>query len=151
MVLLSLWKNHQEIQDKITIETEYLLKKCDPDEICEEVLETLNLIDTDTLFDRSGPSSHGYHDPSEMAMILIEEAIEPFQDQMNRYFEMQMQDKSMEYCKSILKALYTFDKEADSEFSEWTTDCAGEEFYSVLKNWNKKNSKKITKKKLNPL
>lgn len=147
-ILNSLWNNYPEFRKQIEEETEKHLADIDCDEVYEEVRSELDSLNEDDLFDRSGPSQHGYHDPSEMAMLMIEEALKPFQDQMERYFQLQKQNEAKEYCKGILKALFTYNEEADSQFADYATDCPGELFGLILEDWNKKNTIKKYKEEM---
>lgn len=148
-ILNSLWDNHPDIRKKIEKAAEDILSCVEYNDVCEDVRAELDSLDEEDLFDRSGPSHHGYHDPSEVAGEMLEEAVKPFQDQMNRYFKLEKQHEATEVCKGILKALYTYNEEADSQFADYATDWPGEMFGVILRDWNVRNKNKKFKEEMN--
>ena len=136
-ILKVLWEKRSDVREIIVNEVEKLLRPVDPDEIAEDVFFALESIDVHELWDRSGSHSDGYTSPEDMAMEMVEEEIDQFSDQIQRYHNIGLHEEEKLYCMGVLKGLYRFEKEAKSEFRNWASDVAGECFEFVLKNWQK--------------
>lgn len=141
-ILRKLWNSSPDVRMKIETEIKKEFKTIDYNEVASEVQSSLDMLEEDELYDRSGPSRKGYHSPDDMAVIMVEEALEPYQEQLKRYFEMEMYKEAMEYCKGILKGLYEYEKNSNSKFSEWARDVPIEMFGWILREWKKKNKEK---------
>jgi hypothetical protein len=93
-VLRNLWRTDPEIRVRIEAGIRDLLKSIDYHAVADEVESSLDSLDEEELYDRSGPSKNGYHDPGEMAGIMIEEILAPHQNQLKRYSEMAMEQEA---------------------------------------------------------
>ena len=140
-VLRNLWRTYPEVRVRIEAEIENTLKIIDCNEVASDVESSLDSLDEEELYDRSGPSRTGYHDPGEMAGIMIEEVLAPHQDQLKRYCEMGMDQEAKEYCKGILKGLYEYERNSSGPFSEYAQDALAEMFGWILDEWKKKDRK----------
>lgn len=141
-VLRNLWHAYPDSRMKIESEIKNILKSLDFNEIASDVESDLDSLDEEELYDRSGPSRNGYHDPGEMAGIMVEETLAPYQDQLKRYYEMGMEQEAKEYCKGILKGLYEYERNSSGPFSDYARDVPAEMFGWILDEWKKKNEKK---------
>src|ERR1700680_3280026 len=74
-----------EIREAVVAEAMILLTEIDLDETAEEVFEVLDSIDVQDCWDRSGGSRDGYTSPDEAAAEIIEEELQPFFAQVDRY------------------------------------------------------------------
>jgi len=141
-VLRNLWHTCPDVRVRIEAEIKDLLRSIDYHEVAGDVESSLDSLDEEELYDRSGPSRNGYHDPGEMAGIMIEEVLAPHQDQLKRYSEMGMEQEAKEYCKGILKGLYEYERNSSGPFSEYARDIPAEMFGWILDEWKKKDGKK---------
>jgi hypothetical protein len=82
-----------EIREVVLLEVKNLLMAVDEDETADEVFCVLDSIDVQDCWDRSGSSRHGYTEPSEAAVELVEEELQPFYDQAKRYRELGMAEQ----------------------------------------------------------
>lgn len=137
-ILRRLARNSPTIKKQIENEAEKVLKKIDVEDICEEVFSTLNGIDVEALWDRSGPSRHGYSGPEDMAAEMMEEELEPFYKEVFKYFEMGMAHEAKLYCIGVLKGIYQYEQDSRSEFKDWAADMPGECFGYLLLEWKKR-------------
>ncbi len=142
IVLKKLWDNYPELKKDILIEAEKILSDIDKNEIAEDVFWVLNNIDVHELWDRSGSSRDGYTSPGDMAVEMIEEELEPFNNEVNKYHNLKMAEQAKQYCMGVLKGIYEFDKESQSEFKDWATDIPPECFGYLLDEWKKKCKRK---------
>ena len=140
-ILKRLSENEGEIRDAVQTEASTLLQSVDLDETADEVFFVLDSIDVEDCWDRSGKSRYGYTEPSEAAVELVEEELQPFYDQAARYRELNMPEQEMTYCMGVILGIYRYEHESKSQFREWAEDipieCAG----YLLTIWRERNHK----------
>jgi hypothetical protein len=138
-ILRCLAKNSPTIKKQIEREMEEVLKEVDVEEICEEVYSALDGIEVEELWDRSGPSRHGYSEPEDMAIEMMEEELEPFNKEVFRYFDLGMANEAKLYCMGVLKGIYQYEQISESKFKGWAADIPGECFGYLLDEWRKRS------------
>ena len=114
-----------------------LLSHVNMDEVAANVQMELEFIDVEDVWDKSGATSRGYVDPGDAAWERFEEALEPFQKEMDKYKQLSMLREAEITCQGILKGIYLFDKESSTEYKNWAIDAPGEYFGLILSNWKK--------------
>ena len=126
------------IRDAVLAEARHVLSKIDLDETADDVFYVLASIDVQDCWDRAGSSRDGYTSPDEAAVELIEEALQPFFDQVGRYHELGMSKEEAAYCRGVILGIYRYQHESKSEFREWSVDipieCAGD----LLTQWRER-------------
>jgi hypothetical protein len=126
------------IQDAVLAEAMHLLGEIDLDKTAEEVFVALDLIDVEDCWKRAGRSRNGYTSPDEAAVELIEEELQPFFDQAERYHELGMHEEGTIHCMGVVLGIYRYAHESKSEFKEWAVDipidCAG----ALLTDWRER-------------
>jgi hypothetical protein len=117
------------LRDAVVAEAMSVLTEIDVDTIADEVFAALDTIDVQDCWDRSGRSRDGYTSPDEAATEMIEEALQPYVDQLERYRALAMPGQELAFCMGILLGIYRYPRESRSEFREWSLDipaeCAG--------------------------
>jgi hypothetical protein len=118
-----------EIQEAVLTEARTVLKEIDLDVTADEVFFVLDSIDVQDCWDRSGRSRDGYTSPDEAAVEIVEEELEPFFVQVERYHELGMPEQEATYCMGVILGIYRYEHESKSEFRKWSVDipieCAG--------------------------
>lgn len=64
-------RSNPKTKKRIEKEAEEILKEIDVEGICQEVCSALDAIDVEELWERSGPSRHGYSAPEDMAADAV--------------------------------------------------------------------------------
>ena len=139
-IVRRLSKKGGAIGKAIAAEAERLLSEINVDEIAEDVFSTLDAIDIQDLWNRSGRSRDGYADPAEGAAEIVEEELQPFFDQAERYHELGMSESEKLYCMGVILGIYRYEQESQTEFSEWCVDVPGESAYVLLEDWQKRST-----------
>lgn len=142
-VLQNLWNAYPDIRVRIEAEIKNVLTTVDYHEVASDVETSLDSLDEEELYDRSGQSGSRYHDPGEMAGIMVEEVLTPYEDQMKRYDEMGIHHEAKGLCKGVLKGLYEYARNSSTPFSQYAMDAPAEMFDWILDEWKKKNKKKV--------
>jgi hypothetical protein len=128
-----------KIREAVLAEAKNLLTAVDVDETADEVFCVLDSIDVQDCWDRSGKSRYGYTEPSEAAVELVEEELQPFYDQAARYRELGMAEQETTYSMGVILGIYRYEHESKSKFRKWCEDvpieCAG----YLLDRWRERN------------
>ena len=131
VILQSLAKSDKEIKNKIIEIAENLFKDIDVEEIGEDVFYDLDGIDVHDLWDSSGSKTDGYISLENMAFEMVEEQLKPFYQELFRLCELNMAQEAMHHLMGVLKGLYRYVNDSESEFKDWATDIP-EECFSYL-------------------
>ena len=137
-VLRNLCAADAEMGKRILSEVERMLSEVDCDGVADDVLFDLDTLSVDELWERSGPKRHGYTSPDEMAVEMTEETLQPYEDRIKQYQEMGMAEQARQYCMGVLKGIYQFDQESQSEFKEQAPDVPGDCFGGILREWRER-------------
>lgn len=138
-VLCRLTKERGAIAEAILDEAKRVLANVDVDDVAEDVFFQLNMINVQDCWDRSAATRDGYISAEDAAMELIEEELQPFRDQIERYHELGMGELEQDYCMGTILGLYRYEQESKSEFKDWCEDiplCCAD---SILGEWRKQN------------
>lgn len=127
------------VADAILAEAERVLAAVDVDEIADEVFDQLDRIAVEDCWDKAGGHRDGYTSLDDAAQQLIEEALQPFVDQVARYHSMGMTKQEQDYCMGIILGTYRYDKESKSEFKDWCEDVPAECAGCLLDEWRERN------------
>ena len=124
-----------DVRDAIVAEAMSLLTEFSLDEVAEEVFDALDLIDVQDCFDQAGSSRDGSASPDEVAVDIIEEELQPFFDQVERYHELRMSEQEATYCMAVILGIYRFAHESKSEFKQLADDAPAQFAHSLLEDW----------------
>jgi len=113
------------------------LSNVDIEDVASDVFDALDMLDVDDLYSSSGSTRYGYVDPNERSWEMFEEALEPFEKQLKKYYKLSMFNAAKIYCMGILKGIFMYDEEGGSEFADWVTDAPGENFQRIFDDWKK--------------
>jgi hypothetical protein len=144
-ILRQITKTDKNLKKKIIELAEDLFRDVDIDDICEAVFDALDGIDVHELWDRAGPKTDGYTSPEDMSVDMFEEALEPFVQEMERLLNLKMHQEAKLYCMGILKGIYQYEEDSESEFKDWASDVPGESFGYILREWGKNRNNKDKK------
>ncbi len=128
-----------KIREAVVTEAMNVLTEIDLVETADAVFAVLDSIDVEDCWDRSGSSRDGYTSPDEAAAEIIEEELQPFIEQVERYHELGMPEPEATYCKGVILGIYRYERESKSEFREWSVDIAAECAGFLLDNWRERN------------
>ncbi len=107
------------------------------DEMAANVQMELESLHVEDIWDRAGAKRDGYVDPGDAELEMFEEALKPFQDEVDKYKQLSMLQEADLACQGILKGIYKFDKESSTEYKQWAVDVPSEYFGAVLDDWKK--------------
>jgi len=111
------------------------LSDVDPEEVAFGLYDELNFLEVEEVWDRAGPTRHGYVDPGEAADEMIEEVIDPYLEELKKYQELGMNVEANRMCMGLLLGLYRFDHESTSKFKDWAPDAPSGFAWVVVDAW----------------
>jgi hypothetical protein len=128
------------VRDAIVAEAMSLLSEFSLDEVADEVFDALDLIDIQDCRDRACDGSHT--SPAEAAVDVIEEELQPFFDQAERYHDLGMTEQEAAYCRGVLLGIYRFEQESEAEIKHLAADLPRAYAGTLLDDWRKRNPDK---------
>ena len=110
------------------------------DAVAEDVFYELDSIAVEDVWDNSGATRDGYVEPGEYACQLFENALQPFEEHLERCQELSLLKQAKHQCMGILKGIWRFEAESKSEFKDWAGDAPGENMMRLFEEWEKKSN-----------
>ena len=147
-ILKLLAKTDKQVKKKILDLAENIIKDIEYDSISDDVFWALDSIDVHELWNNSGAMVDGYISTDEMAVEMIEKELEPFQKEVFRLMDLGLSQEAKSYCMGVLKGIYMYEHDSNSEFKDWATDIPGECFGSLLNEWKKRFKNKSDLKQI---
>lgn len=105
-ILRALLARHPELSAEAASLAEEMNTRVSGDDVAVAVEESILALDIDALGDRAGEHSDGYTEPGEAACQLLQEAIDPFFDDLRRRIALGAETPATETCRGIVVGLY---------------------------------------------
>jgi len=137
-VLKCLLQRHPELQSEAENIAGDLLSDVSLLSVADDVENAVLQFDYDDLNSRAGRHSWGYVEPTEAAWELLEEAVEPFVEDMKRYLELGLEEQAQKLCQGILSGLYRVRDGGKNDILGWAPDFPGEAAGNALEVWGRK-------------
>jgi len=138
-IVARLARKEGKLREAVLTEVMNVLTEIDLAQTADEVFVILDCVDVQDCWDRAGRSRDGYTSPDEAAAEIIEEALQPYFDQIKRYHEMELPEQEATYCKGVILGIYRYERESESEFRQWSEDIPAEYAGLLLDKWRKRN------------
>lgn len=136
-VLKCLLDLHPELRDEAEAPAGEVLGAVSFLALADEVEAAVLQFDYCDLNARAGRHSWGYVEPAEAAWELLEKAVRPFVDGMQRCLDLGLEEPARQSCQGILLGLYRVRDGGGNDILNWAPDFAAEEAGSVLELWRK--------------
>ena len=107
------------------------------EDVADEVFWDLDSLEVEEIWDSSGATRYGYVDPVDKAWEMFENAIEPYLDELKKCQDLKLSKEAKKHCMGILKGIYQFEKESESEYKDWAVDVPDGIFEKVFDEWKK--------------
>ena len=121
-ILKALARDDEALAARIAEVATAHLSEVDPEDVAIVLYSELDALAVEEVWDRAGPTRHGYVDPGEAADQMVEEIIEPYLEELKKYQALGMNAEANRMCMGLLLGLYRFDDESTSEFKDWAPD-----------------------------
>ena len=113
-----------------------LLGEVSFESVADEVEYAVRSLDLDDLNSRAGFHAWGYTEPSEAAWELLEEAVAPFLEDMERQVELGLEAEALEICKGVVLALYRLRQATNGDgLLGWVSDFPAETAAHTVHTW----------------
>jgi hypothetical protein len=134
-ILEALADSDEQLAARIAEMATARLRGVDPEEVAAVLYDELDALEVEEVWDRAGPTRHGYVDPGEAADEMIEEVVEPLLEELKKYQALGMNTEANRMCMGLLLGLYRFEHESTSEFKKWAGDAPGAFADAVVDAW----------------
>jgi hypothetical protein len=134
-ILKILAARSQNLAQEIDAVARELLGAIDVDEIAASVQAELESLQVEDVWDRSGSKRGEYLDPGDVAWEMFEEALRPFQGEVEKYKKLSMLREADLTYQGILRGIYDFHVESSTEYMQWAVDAPRDYFGTVLNGW----------------
>ncbi|HWQ66596.1 MAG TPA: hypothetical protein VN372_06975 [Methanospirillum sp.] len=138
LVLIHLLRDNPSLTDEAVAIARDLISGIDEEEIADQVCSALSDLDVHQLWEESGGKHDGYVDPYEHSYTMMEEIIEPYCDEMERYLDREMQGEARAFCRGIIRGVCVYMHEEGGEFADWAVDNEDGLTYDVIERWKEK-------------
>jgi len=135
LVLRQLLAGHPELLSEAEEISRSALGDVSFESIASDVGDSIRQLDLDDLNGRAGSHSWGYTEPTEAAWELLEEAVEPFVEDMKRHLGLGLDEEAFEICKGIVFGLYQCRNANGDEFLDWALDFPAEAAGNAVDDW----------------
>jgi hypothetical protein len=125
-----------------------LLGAVDAGDVAADVRAELESLRVEDVWDRAGPLRDGYSDPGEVAAEMIDEALEPYADEIERLIGLGMQLPADALFRGILRGLYDFGTAPATPFHDEAADSVEERFGADLLEWRNRLPSHATRPRL---
>jgi hypothetical protein len=134
-VLRDLLEVHPELASEAEGMARSLLHQVDYEDIAAEIEDEIRALDYEDLNARAGRHEWGYVEPTEAAWEILEEALEPFREDMKRHLELGLETEALEICKGLVLGCHRLSERAGGDVLGWAPDFPGEAAGHALEVW----------------
>jgi hypothetical protein len=134
-VLRRLLEVHPDLPSEAEEMARSLLHQVDYQEIAAEIEDEIRALDYEDLNARAGSHEWGYVEPSEAAVEILEETLEPFVEDLKRHLELGLEAEALEICKGLVLGCYRLREREGGEVLGWAPDFPGEAAGNALEVW----------------
>lgn len=125
-MLHALLERHPQLAGEAEEIAKATVTHVDPDAVADDVEQAVLDLDIDDLDTRAGHKSWGYVEPTEAAWELLQEAIDPFLEEMKRHVELGFEAAATGTCAGIVLGLYRCRDKNSDQVLGWAEDFPAE-------------------------
>lgn len=134
-VLRRLLAAHPDLADEAERMATAVLGAVTFEDVASDVEEAVRAPDLDELQGRAGRHEWGYVGPTEEAWEILDEAVQPFVDDIKRHIELGLEAEALEICKGVLLGLYRLEYEQSEGILEYADDFPAEAAGDTIETW----------------
>ena len=105
------------------------------EQVADEVEDEVQSVDVDDVRGRAGRHEWGYVEPTEAAWEALEEAIEPFIEDIKRQAGLGLDKEALETCKGVVLGLYRVEHGKGTSVVEEAPDFPAEAAARAIETW----------------
>ena len=134
-VLRRLLAVHPDLSSEAEEIARSLLHEVNYEEVAAEIEDEIRALDYEDLNARAGSHEWGYVEPSEAAVEILEETLEPFVEELKRHLELGLEAEALEICKGLVLGCYRLSEREGGDVLGWAPDFPGEAAGNALEVW----------------
>ncbi|MBU2500075.1 hypothetical protein KJ682_01970 [bacterium] len=125
-VLGALLEMHPELAPDAEELARAAMQEVDVEAVAATVGDAVCHFDMDDLGERSGRRRRGYVEPTEAAWELIQEAVAPFLNDLERLVDLGFRKAAIDMCTGIVLGLYRAARQSTDGPLAWAEECSAE-------------------------
>jgi hypothetical protein len=98
------------------------LSDVDAEEIAETLRFELESLTPEEVWDRAGNTRYGYVETGEAAEQMMEVVLEPYLEEMRKYYKTGLAWEAQQMCQGLMLGFYDFEHQSKTEFKDWAVD-----------------------------
>lgn len=134
-MLRRLLEAHPDVASEAAEIARSLLHQRKYQDVAAEIEDQIRGLDYEDLNAHAGNHEWGYVEPSEAAVEILEEAVEPFLGDLKRYLELGLDAEALEICKGLVLGCYRLSERKGGDVLGWAPDFPAEAAGSALEIW----------------
>lgn len=134
-VLRRLLEVHPDLSSEAEEIARSLLHEVNYEDVAAEIEDEIRALDYEDLNARAGSHEWGYVEPSEAAVEILEETLEPFVEDLKRHLELGLEAEALEICKGLVLGCYRLSEREGGDVLGWAPDFPGEAAGNALEVW----------------
>ena len=134
-VLRRLLAVHPDLSSEAEEIARSLLHEVHYEEVAAEIEDEIRALDYEDLNARAGSHEWGYVEPSEAAVEILEETVEPSLEDLKRHLELGLEAEALEICKGLVLGCYRLSEREGGDVLGWAPDFPGEAAGNALEVW----------------
>ena len=128
-----------EVRPDLTSEAEEiarsLLHEVNYEDVAAEIEDEIRALDYEDLDARAGSYEWGYVEPSEAAVEILEDKLEPFVEDLKRQLGLGLEAEALEICRGLVQGCYQLSEHEGGDVLGWAPDFPGEAAGHALELW----------------
>jgi hypothetical protein len=136
---------HPDLSSEAEEMARLLLHQVTYEDVARQIEDEIRALDYDDLDARAGRHEWGYVEPAEAACEILEEAMQPYLDDMKRHLELGLEAEALEILKGMMLGCYRLSERKGGEVLEWAPDFPGEAAGNALEVYLGADEPKIRK------
>lgn len=137
LAILKILSEDKAIAQRIEKTAMERLSAVDAGKVASDVFSSLDGVEDEDIWQRSGRTEFGYVDPGEAASEIFEENLEPFLEEAKKLQKLSLHEEAKKYFMGIAKGLYRFEQESCSGLAEYIDGEVQESFAYAFGEWKK--------------
>jgi hypothetical protein len=134
-VLRRLLRTHADLTNEAERIAKAVLTQVDFEDTASAVEDAVTGVDIDDIYARAGKHEWGYVEPDEAAVEILNSALEPFIEDIQRQIDLGLEAESLEMCKGVVLGLYRAEQESEDEVLQLAPEFPAETAAYAIEVW----------------
>ncbi len=121
-ILRRLAADDEKLAVKIATLSLAYLSNVDVEDVAGALLDDLEGLTPEEVWDRAGNTRDGYVETGEAAEEMIQELLDPYLEEMRKCHKIGLDREAQQMCMGLLLGFYEFEYKSKTDFKDWAVD-----------------------------